>query len=147
MGIIGNNLECAVPVWNPNHKILIDKIISVKQPAAKILPDLRKKSYDERLRILKLPTLKYRRIRGDMINTFKILNGYHERQICPEMKLTIDITGRQGRNSLALFQDRSNKNIRKYYFSQKIVATWNILLDDIVKAPTVNCFTAHLDKL
>ena len=112
-----------------------------------MLPGMRDKSYGEKLRILKLPTLKYRRISGDMINTFKILNGYHERQICPEMKLTIDITGRQGRNSLALFQDRPNTNIRKYSFSQRIVAIWNTLPDDIVKAPSVNCFKARLDKL
>ena len=147
MGIVRNNLEYAVPVWNPYHKTLIDKIESVQERATKMLPGMRDKSYEERLRILKLPTLKYRRIRGDMINTFKILNGYHERQICPEMKLTIDITGRQGRNSLALFQGHSNTNIRKHSFSQRIVAIWNTLPDEIVKAPSVDCFKARLDKL
>ena len=147
MGIVRNNLEYAVPVWSPYHKTLIDKIESVQERATKMLPGMRDKSYEERLRVLKLPTLKYRRIRGDMINTFKILNGFHKRQICPKMKLTIDITGRQGRNSLALYQDRSNTNIRKYSFSQRIVAIWNTLPDEIVKAPSVNCFKARLDKL
>ena len=76
MGIVRNNLEYAVPVWNAYHKTLIDKIESVQERATKTIPGIRAKSYEERLRILKLPTLKYRRIRGDMINTFQILNGY-----------------------------------------------------------------------
>ena len=32
-------------------------------------------SYKERLKILNLPTLKYRRLRGDMIDVFKIANN------------------------------------------------------------------------
>jgi hypothetical protein len=32
-------------------------------------------NYEERLRKLKLPTLEYRRVRGDMIETYKIIKG------------------------------------------------------------------------
>ncbi len=63
------------------------------------------------------------------------------------MKMTIEITGRPGRNSLALYQDHYNTNIRKHSFVQRIVATWNTLPDRVVKAPSVNCFKARLDKL
>jgi hypothetical protein len=147
MQIVRNNLEYAVPVWSPYQKTLIDKIESVQERATKMLPGMKNKTYEERLKILKLPTLKYRRIRGDMINAYKILNGFHRRQICPNMKMTIDITGRPGRNSLALYQDRSNTNIRKHSFVQRIVAIWNTLPDHVVKAPSVNCFKARLDKL
>jgi len=38
--------------------------------ATKLVSELRKKSYKERLMELKLPTLKYRRIRGDMIEVY-----------------------------------------------------------------------------
>ena len=33
------------------------------------------KSYTDRLKFLNLPTLKYRRCRGDMIEVYKIING------------------------------------------------------------------------
>ena len=36
------------------------------------------KSYIERLKILNLPTLKYRRYRGDIIELFKILKGIYD---------------------------------------------------------------------
>jgi len=39
--------------------------------ATKLVSGLRKKSYKERLMELKLPTLKYRRIRGDMIEVYE----------------------------------------------------------------------------
>ena len=34
--------------------------------------------YNERLKKLKMPTLKYRRMRGDMIEVFKIINGIYD---------------------------------------------------------------------
>ena len=40
---------------------------TLQMKATKLVSELRKKSYKERLMKLKLPTLKYRRIRGDMI--------------------------------------------------------------------------------
>ena len=43
--------------------------------ATKIIPSLADLPYTERLKELKLPTLSYRRVRGDMIQVFKIMNG------------------------------------------------------------------------
>ena len=40
--------------------------------ATKLIPELSNKSYSNRLKSLNLPTLKYRRHRGDMIELFKI---------------------------------------------------------------------------
>ena len=39
----------------------------------KLIPGFKSLSYEERLQKLKLPTLKYRRLRGDMIEVCKIL--------------------------------------------------------------------------
>ena len=40
-----------------------------------MLPTQKNLTYEQRLRTLKLPTLRFRRLRGDMIETFKILKG------------------------------------------------------------------------
>ena len=40
-----------------------------------MIPGMPKISYPDRLRKLKLPTLTYRRARGDMIETYKLLSG------------------------------------------------------------------------
>ena len=39
------------------------------------MPEIKDLSYQERLRELNLPTLEYRRRRGDLIQMFKILHG------------------------------------------------------------------------
>ena len=51
--------------------------------ALSVCPGMPKISYPDRLRKLKLPTLTYRRARGDMIETYKLLSGkYDDRHHC-----------------------------------------------------------------
>ena len=63
--MIRSHLEYAVRVWNPHHQSLIGK--GTKTGYQISYKCLKKLHYEERLRQLKLPTLKYRGIRGDMI--------------------------------------------------------------------------------
>jgi hypothetical protein len=48
-------------------------------------------TYEERLRKLKLPSLRYRRLRGDMIETFKIVTEI----AYPRIGLTSDLNNKQ----------------------------------------------------
>ena len=48
----------------------------IQRRATKIIPELRDLSYEERLKECALTTLETRRLRGDQIEVFKILNGY-----------------------------------------------------------------------
>ena len=66
-------LEYCVQVWSPYKQMYIDLIEGVQRRATKLVPGLRRKTYDERLRKLGLTRLVERRFRGDMIETFKIL--------------------------------------------------------------------------
>ena len=56
----------------------VTQIESVQRRATKQLPGMKKLSYPERLKSLNLPTLSYRRIRGDMIELYKITNNYYD---------------------------------------------------------------------
>jgi plasmid maintenance system killer protein len=51
----------------------IDMIENVQKRATKQIPGMKNLSYEERLRKLELPTLSYRRLRGDMIEVYKII--------------------------------------------------------------------------
>ena len=60
---------------------------------------LSKKSYSDRLKALKLPTLKYRRYRGDMIELFKIIKGIYDPACVPHfeyMELTDNLIRTRG---------------------------------------------------
>jgi len=59
-------------VRNPHKEELIKDLKRVQMRANKLVSGLKKKCYKERLIELKLPTLKYRRMRRDMIEVYKI---------------------------------------------------------------------------
>ena len=48
----------------------------IHRRATKIIPEVIDRSYEERLKECGLTTLETRRLRGDQIEVFKILNGY-----------------------------------------------------------------------
>ena len=77
--MIRSHLEYAVSVWNPHHQSL--KLEKVQKRATKLVLTVKKLCYEERLQKVKLPTLKYRRIRGDMIELYKIFAGKYESEI------------------------------------------------------------------
>ena len=54
----------------------IDMLERVQRRATKMIPTLRNISYEMRLKECGLTTLETRRLRGDHIEVFKILNGY-----------------------------------------------------------------------
>ena len=67
----------AVTVWDPHIFKLIDDIESV-QRATVLNPEIKNLSYPERLQKLGLPTLAYRRARGEMIEVFKIISNIYD---------------------------------------------------------------------
>ena len=48
----------------------------LREPIQALIPELRDLTYEERLKECGLTTLETRRLRGDQIEVFKILNGY-----------------------------------------------------------------------
>ena len=67
--LVRSHLDYASSVWSPLYKQKhIDALENVQRRATRQLPALAKLSYEERLIQLKIPTLAYRRIRGDVID-------------------------------------------------------------------------------
>ena len=93
-----------------------------------------------------IPTLKYRRLRSDMIEVFKIThNIYNKIQqyhlIFLSMKnLTPEATAINCKINLFIMTYES------IFFSARIVNIWNSLPNSVVDACTVNAFKARLDK-
>ena len=49
--------------------------------ATKLIKEIKHRSYIDRLKYLNLPTLLYRRLRGDMIMVYKLLSGIYDSNI------------------------------------------------------------------
>ena len=71
--LVRSHLEYAHSVCNPYRMGLIKDLETVQMRATKLVMKLKHLKYKERLERLKLPTLRYRRTRGDMIEVYKIL--------------------------------------------------------------------------
>ena len=95
-------MDYASSVWAPYKKKYIDTIESVQKRATKQIPGFNNLSYPERLKKLKLTTITYRRIRGDMIETYKIINEKYDPEASSFLKLLL--------NSGNRFSRRNNSN-------------------------------------
>ena len=70
------HLEYGQVIWSPHLRKYINMIENVQIRATKLIDGFGKLSYSERLEKLNLPTLAYRRLRGDMIETYKHFHSY-----------------------------------------------------------------------
>ena len=92
---------------------------------------------------LKLPTLKFRRIRGDMIEVYKLLtNMYKDNTV----QLDINSDKRTRGHTKKLGVRRCRYDARKYSFSNRLTSICNSFPDEIISAPTVNTFKNRLGR-
>ncbi|XP_070550687.1 uncharacterized protein [Ptychodera flava] len=142
--LVRPHLEYCSSVWHPYKEKDIDVIENVQRRATRQIPALKGLTYSERLAKIGLPTLAYRRDRGDMIETFKILNGHYDEAV--SNFLIRDRQVRTRGHSQKLQKHFCRLDIRKFSFTNRIVAIWNSLPDYVVIAPSVNSFEQRLDK-
>ena len=71
-------LEYGNAVWSPYLRKHIDHIESVQRHFSKCIIGTKNMSYEERLKFLQLPSLEFRRMRGDLIETYKVCNKIYD---------------------------------------------------------------------
>jgi len=142
--LVRPKLEYCVQVWRPFLKKDIEKLESVQHRATKMISACRNMSYSERLKFTGLTTLEDRRDRGDLIEVFKFVKGFSKVNTSKFFVFS-NSTGTRG-HEYKLQKSRSRLNIRKHYFSQRVVDKWNSLPAAIVQAQSVNSFKNMYDK-
>ena len=108
-----------------------------------MLPRLSNLTYEERLAKIEISSMKYGRMRGDMIMVYEVLNGYDS-----SLKHLFAV----GNNSIARGHNFKLKKltlkttIRQHFFNNRVVNNWNSLPFDVVNATFINSFKNKLDK-
>ena len=100
------------------------------------------KSYEEKLQATGLPTLEARRKRGDLLETFKIINGFsplESSKFFNHVQDRHDIDTRSHSDNL-LVLEQCPLNIRKNYFSCRVVNEWNSLPEYVRHSTSINNF-------
>ena len=119
------------------------KLESVQRRATKLIPDLKHLEYTERLSRLNLPTLFYRRARGDMIECYKYLTGIYN--VAGEL-LPRDQESTTRGHTYKLKKPSVKTSLRQNFFSVRVVNAWNSLPEGVVAAPSLNSFKNRLDR-
>ena len=71
--------------------------------------------------------LERRRVRSDLVETFKIMNGVYD--INGDLFFKLDEGGKRGHDQ-KLFKKRFRLNISKYAFGNRVIDNWNSLSVD-----------------
>ena len=116
----------------------------VQRRATKMIDQCQNLSYEKRLKAAGLIALDKRRERGDLIQVFKLIKGFDKVDYKHFFQLSTDRRTRG--HKLRLVKVRSRLEIRRNFFSQRVVNSWNELPDIVVEAETVNSFKNRLDK-
>ena len=112
---------------------------------------LRGRTYEEKLREVGLTTLYDRGVRGDMIQTFRILN--YVDQVNPntwfcragERDRAGATNTRHSRDPTQLLEGQSRTMIRRNFFSQRVPRQWNTLSQTTRQQTSVLNFKAAYD--
>ena len=122
----------------------MDKVESIQRRATKLITNLRNKNYEERLIALDLPSMIYRRKRGDMITMYKIINE-HVRVNFNEIFTSASTSHNLRGHHYKIHKVLATKRPRIDTFSHRIVNDWNNLPEHVVNAPSINIFKNELD--
>jgi len=138
-------LEYANCAWNTELQKHKDEIESIQRSFTKNIFSVKKLSYEQRLENLKLPSLEYRRLRGDLIQTFKILRQFYDIKTVDSL-FQLSNNNRLRGHRLKLTKHHVNKTQYKNFFTNRIVNQWNHLPSHIIEADSVNSFKNKIDE-
>lgn len=141
--LVRPHLEYANAIWAPKLKRQSAGIERVQRRATKLLVDIKEWPYESRMRFLNLPSLKYRRFRGDLIQTFKILNKVDDIDTNDFYWVKNDCFTRGA--GLKLFINHCSTNTKLQSFSFRTARSWNQLSIATREAKDINAFKNLLD--
>ena len=93
---------------------------------------------------LGLYSLEFRRMRGDLIETYKIMKGIDKieaRELFPLAGET-----RPRGHGLKIRGSRFRTELRRNFFTQRVVNVWNSLPSEAVEATSLDVFKARIEK-
>ena len=121
----------------------IKNLEAVQRRATKLITSLKDKPYGERFKELKLPSLVYRRKRGDMIQMYKIMNNLV--RIDRNALFTLPTQSRTSGHRVKIVNNIAIKKPREQSFVQRVTNDWNALPSNVVETESLNSFKNKLD--
>ena len=142
--LIRPHLDYCSQVWRPYLRKDVLLVERVQKRFTKMIDGCTKLKYENRLNKLKLTSMEDRHRRADMLQVYKVL---HDRSgLFP--KNFLKLNDRLGRtNSMKLYKQRVNKELRRNGFTSRTIDYWNALPEQVVRADSANVFKGEYDRL
>ena len=142
--IIRPILEYGNVVWNPILRKHIDSIEAIQRHFTRCIIGMKDLDYNQRLRALGLPSLEYRRVRGDLIEMYKMTHDLYD-TVTTKALLTLDKDSITRTNNYKLTKPRVKSKQFQHFFTNRVINTWNKLSDRVVGAGSLNTFKNAVD--
>ena len=99
-------------------------------------------SYRERLVSLNMFSLHYRRVRGDLIELFKIYKGIDKLDFYKLFKINLNRT--RG-HKCKLVKKFAKTSLRQSFFTNRVIDSWNSLPPWVIDSSSLNQFKHNVD--
>jgi hypothetical protein len=144
-------------VWNPYFEEDISILKRIQRRATKIPRSSRKLSYEDRLKVWDITTLKKRRTRGDIIQIYKLRNNievinWYTGPSLANRSQTRSASANNFRLSREYFPAKKRNDfchfvtVRDNFFLNRVVEGWNRLSSEQILLLSLNSFKARIDK-
>ncbi|KFQ82220.1 hypothetical protein N335_01319, partial [Phaethon lepturus] len=141
--LVRHHLESCVQLWTPQHSKDMDLLEQVQRRATKMIRGMDNLSCEDRLRQLGLFSLEKRRLQGDLIAAFQYFKGACKKD--GDRLFSRACGSRTGGNVFKLKEGRFRLDVRKTFFSMRVVKPWYRLPGEVVDAPFLATFKVRFN--
>ena len=127
--LVRPHLEYCVQAWCRHLVKDVELLENVRRWFTKLIDGMYGLSYEQCLLELDMTSLQVRRMRGDLIQVFKMVKGIDN--VCLNDFFTMCNTNLR-RHDLKFYKQRFLSNTGKISFTSRVVDAWNRLPDDML---------------
>jgi hypothetical protein len=141
--LIRPTIEYGCAVWSPSRSGLVSQVEKVQRKVTKAVVKQRV-PYEDRLRTLKLPSLRWRRNYLDILKVHQIVHGDDDLR---KQLFTFSSEISQSalrRHRLSLYKKAVHCDVYKHHFANRVIDQWNSLPHELLQIYSFDLFKRKL---